>query len=666
MNLKDLEKNQDVFEIRPVSQINEKDCLNKSTISVTIRNMTRREPSYVEESDRTDRYGQTGRNSDAHGAIQENTTESDDSQIDDDLIMKMNEEPVEVREQEILILSNQKKKQKLLFHYLQGAFLSHIFLLVGYYDLERVALYCDLIPSVFLALFGIKIIYKILREKMSGFKFTQSFSKSDKLISALGVIFIFETIVNVCFEIACYFDRSVRMFRLMAVGLFSLLALIILSIMIFHKIKVRKAICYLFFEIFHFMVALSYSFESQQGAIYENVDRMWPLYVAAIAVILLFLLEVIKFAFICLQLFLDLIQKSIMVSSGFNLISLVFIANWLLLWIYNSARQDTLSFGVIRAVAHGAVYICIIMQAALIIFFRFSDKMLSKDIIEATENNEKLKQANRVKIKADVPVYLKKRKTDSYFQKIGKSELAKINLGLKATDKPSAKPIDHVNKKPDSKFIEKQPNIVGLSLQAISERKANSQKDFRVSYPVQAQTLRVQCKKPVTLLEGIQHSFRKFINQGNDKAGKQTSPISTNREKILDIKETESEQRTTTDLNVTHPNANKLLTDIKETEAVENIKKVQQILTGHISERMQTSDRQNETNDDCCLICYANKSAVIIMPCGHSDICLECAKDIWTVNGLCFLCQNAINYMLVVEPVAEDVYKVAYSLYLKK
>lgn len=454
------------------------------------------------------------------------------------------------------------------------------------------------------------------------------------------------------------------MFRLISVVLFSVFALVVLGTLILNKKKVRSSVCYVLFTLFHFVVTLSYSFESHQGAIYNNINRMWPLYVAAIALTLLLMFEIIKIAFICFQLFLNLIKKSVLVSSGFTIISMIFAANWLLLWIYNSARDDVLSFGAISMVAHGAIYICLVMQIALIVLYQFADKMLSRDIIEATENNEKLKQAGRVKIKADVPIYLKKRKTDSYFQKIGKSELAKINLGRKTSKKPSAKPVEKMDKSFD-KFIAKRPIVAILPLQVISDRQ-RERSDFRVSYPVQAQTLRVQYKKSVTLLEGIQHSFRKFINLGNTKLEKKTSSVSNNRENILRIKETESEQGTTNDLSVTQVNGGKLITDIKETEVGDNIKKSQRILNGYISERGQTSNRSDESKTDCCLICYANSSAVIIMPCGHSDICLECAKDIWTVNGLCFLCQNAINYMLVVEPVTEDVYKVAYSLYLKK
>jgi hypothetical protein len=666
MNLKDIEKNEGMFEIRPIQQLQDDDMANKSTISVTIRNMTRREPSCIEDSGRTSQQGFTDRLAEDPTANQEHFTVSDDSRNEEDLVMKMEEEPLEVHEQEILILSAHKRNQKLAFNYLKAAFLAHVLLLVGYYDSQRASLYCGLVPEVFLAWFGVRIVVKMLGEKMNGFKFTQGFTRGDKLVSALGIVFVFEAIANVCFEIIGFFDHSVRMFRIISVGLFTLLSLVILIATIFNKIKIRTSTCFVIFQVFHALVAMAFSVENGQGAVFENVDRMWVLYVLAIAITVLLVLEIIKFALISIQMILDLLPKSMMVSSGFSLLALIYAANWLLLWVYNAAREDQLSSEVIGIVAHVSVYVCVLMQIILFLFYRFSDKCLSRDIIKATEKVDGLKQANRVKIKADVPIYLKKRKTDSYFQKIGKSELAKINLHPKGTEKPLAKPMEHTSNNSKDKFIVRKPTGVKLPLQAISERQAHAQDSFRMSYPVQAQTLRMQYKKPVTLLEGIQHSFRKFVHQTNDKKNSQVNLVTSNREHILGIKETESENRITTDLNASPPNQNKADTGLDIVDPQMNIKQTQQILSDNISERSQISDRLNETNADCCLICYANKSAVIIMPCGHSDICLECSKDIWTVNGLCFICQSGINYLLVVEPVTEDVYKVAYSLYLKK
>lgn len=33
-------------------------------------------------------------------------------------------------------------------------------------------------------------------------------------------------------------------------------------------------------------------------------------------------------------------------------------------------------------------------------------------------------------------------------------------------------------------------------------------------------------------------------------------------------------------------------------------------------------------NQNLCTICFVNESNVVIMSCGHSEICMTCAKDI--------------------------------------
>ena len=71
-------------------------------------------------------------------------------------------------------------------------------------------------------------------------------------------------------------------------------------------------------------------------------------------------------------------------------------------------------------------------------------------------------------------------------------------------------------------------------------------------------------------------------------------------------------------------------------------------------------------DDDSCVVCYSNPSNVVIMNCGHSDICDECAKDIWKSNSLCYLCQVPIEYIVVVEQVEENVFKVLHCIYLDK
>lgn len=34
------------------------------------------------------------------------------------------------------------------------------------------------------------------------------------------------------------------------------------------------------------------------------------------------------------------------------------------------------------------------------------------------------------------------------------------------------------------------------------------------------------------------------------------------------------------------------------------------------------------------------------MECGHGGVCLNCANDIWTSSGECYLCRKPITYVL--------------------
>lgn len=70
-------------------------------------------------------------------------------------------------------------------------------------------------------------------------------------------------------------------------------------------------------------------------------------------------------------------------------------------------------------------------------------------------------------------------------------------------------------------------------------------------------------------------------------------------------------------------------------------------------------------DEDICVVCYNNESNAVIMNCGHSDICEDCAKEIWLTSKLCYMCQQPINYMARVEKVSENVVEVKYCIYLK-
>ena len=76
--------------------------------------------------------------------------------------------------------------------------------------------------------------------------------------------------------------------------------------------------------------------------------------------------------------------------------------------------------------------------------------------------------------------------------------------------------------------------------------------------------------------------------------------------------------------------------------------------------------KQAQDPENLCLVCFENPSEIVIMECGHSDVCKPCAMDIWRSSNKCFICQENISYYLVVAAQSPGVVRVLQTLYLKQ
>jgi hypothetical protein len=50
------------------------------------------------------------------------------------------------------------------------------------------------------------------------------------------------------------------------------------------------------------------------------------------------------------------------------------------------------------------------------------------------------------------------------------------------------------------------------------------------------------------------------------------------------------------------------------------------------------SSENNESNT--CVVCWERESNAILLECGHSGICVECAGKLWDDSRLCPLCRQ--------------------------
>lgn len=142
-------------------------------------------------------------------------------------------------------------------------------------------------------------------------------------------------------------------------------------------------------------------------------------------------------------------------------------------------------------------------------------------------------------------------------------------------------------------------------------------------------TLRVNTQSDVQLLDGVRASIKTYR--------KSTKPI--------------------------HRKSTSFCIPMNEQDSiVDSICKTQREISRNLS---NISCKDSVLEDDICVVCYSEKSDIVIMQCGHSDICEECAKDIWRSSEVCFICQQKIDYIAKTEQFSDNVVKVKYCIYLK-
>jgi hypothetical protein len=667
MQIKDLGENQNAFEIRQLQAHSDFASLNKSTIDLTLRNMTKRVPDYDEyeipPSDTRSKINPDLENSNIEN--KDYAIDTIDSDIEGEEIIEMDEDPAEVRERNSEALSATLKAHEISFMIMQAVFLMFVFAFLTFYDHERESIYTDLMVSPPLIYFGVRMIYEMIRKRIKNRTTETQFTRFDKIHLFLGIIFTLEGCTNIISTIIFFYDAKMQIFKYSSFVAFSFLSIVLLCYRIIKEVELFKSLGFLLFKCLHVAFFVNSIANMDIGLVPNSWSVLWLYYLLFCVVALRFFFEIYSFLLVFLQIFLGLIAKSILWSNAFRILSSVYLMLFLTILIFNSVWKDKIMDMSVLAI-HVILYVCVAFKVVIFFLYKIGEARMQRDIANINSENEKAKTENRIKIKAEVPIYLRKRKNDSYFQKVKKSELANIKIFAKQNISSKAISLKPLAKKNMSKNDDLSKQIVG----SFTDRRLEQDKNFKISFPVQALTYRVEYKKKVNLREGIQLSFRKFADQKKDelhknsKAANQIDNFDSQRDRILENKETENS--ISLDQNSLGLDSNTNDRELNDAQAVDNISKSKLLLNHQYSDRNNNHSVREEADENCCLICYANKSSVIIMPCGHADLCLDCGKDIWSSNGQCFICQTSINYMLVVEEVAEDIYKVTYSLYLKK
>ena len=92
-----------------------------------------------------------------------------------------------------------------------------------------------------------------------------------------------------------------------------------------------------------------------------------------------------------------------------------------------------------------------------------------------------------------------------------------------------------------------------------------------------------------------------------------------------------------------------------------NICQTQRMLNGELTSRSTSF----ADTSPICLVCFSHKSEIVVMECGHSDLCKSCGLEIWKSTSKCFICQEAISCYLVIEAVNDELVQVVQTVYLK-
>lgn len=178
---------------------------------------------------------------------------------------------------------------------------------------------------------------------------------------------------------------------------------------------------------------------------------------------------------------------------------------------------------------------------------------------------------------------------------------------------------------PKNAVLLKKVNNIPIS------KPVNNSKAFTHVISARNLTLTVRQKQDIELNGGVKTSVRKFGHN-------------------------------VTSITDTHKRFSVTPVDPEDTVIATNICKTQRDVSRMNSNR---SNKESIVDENICVVCYTNNSDIVIMPCGHSEICEDCAKDVWKTTNLCYICQQEIDYMAKIESFSDDVVEIKYCIHLK-
>lgn len=98
-------------------------------------------------------------------------------------------------------------------------------------------------------------------------------------------------------------------------------------------------------------------------------------------------------------------------------------------------------------------------------------------------------------------------------------------------------------------------------------------------------------------------------------------------------------------------------TDPSNALSVSNVSKKQkrillkrQLQLDKITKRISEMERKVEEMKDCvpnaCIICRTNQSSIVIIPCGHVSLCVECTDLFFGAHQSCPVCRTQVEMFL--------------------
>lgn len=565
--------------------------LDKSTINLTLRNLTWRNKDEIESE--LDSSHSSYCFTDIDTIIESEREEKND--------------PHQTINNYLKFLKNQKKQTKVLFCLFQAFFTSFSIFSIAFFNKKHKFIIFKIAPLFFWIYFGLDSLYSAYYriskkeiKKERKFKFLLVL-KSVICFSIIGFSGLFLFTYD-------YFNKFILLFIFLIFSI-KLFSIFLLVYMIFVQCEPLKSAFIALFNLTSSVILVLFYYRLMNPEKIIWVIVFFPMFTTII-------FSAFFFVYLC-QFFLILINYFTGNEPlNFVVIKLVEVSFFLLLAVY-TLFVIIICFGVDIETYQLMYQIWSLIIIFLSIFPILFQKKIFKTIDSEKRMIENFKETH-LKIKAEVPIYLRKDKKKSYFKKLGNKELQKFKLK------------DKINKMKKKKENAKSNTSLTLDLKKSLRKKPD--KNFKIKK--QKFSLRILTKENIELEDGQNISLRTF----------------TKNENLLNnLKKNQNQNSSITNLS-----------KINISQTLRSLRKKKK------SNRDDFEDFDSVINDDSCVVCYSNNSNVVIMNCGHSDICDGCAKDIWKSSCLCYLCQQPIEYLVVIEKVEDNVFKVVYCIYLEK